>query len=46
MLTHVTQLIITQHSMSRFGDPSVAVNAFIDYLENGKCNNTYSKQSL
>ena len=32
--------------MSRFGDPSVVVNAFINQLESWKCNSSYNKQSF
>ena len=32
--------------MSRFGEPSVVVNAFINQLESSKCNNSYNKQSF
>ena len=32
--------------MSRFGDPSVVVNAFINQIESWKCNSSYNKQSF
>ena len=32
--------------MSRFGDPSVIVNAFINQLESWKCNSSYNKKSF
>ena len=32
--------------MSRFGDPSVVVNDFINQLESWKCNSSYNKQSF
>ena len=45
MLTLVIHPIIIQPS-TRFGDPSVVFNAFINQLESWKCNSSYNKQSF